>query len=353
MERSHNVYAGRATSRRSRPRRSPIGSPRRPGRGGADADPAGSAARRGAARRLGRAGAGCAGSRSASACSSCSWSSGRRELLPVPCRRVAAHERLDRHVGQALDQQHGQRRTSSCSAPTTRQLAGPGREPLRLDHARPRRPAAPPHRVPVDPPRPARGHPRARGAKINAAMQLGGRPSRSQTMKELTGLPVNHVVDRRLQPVRDLIDKSAASTSTSPRRSSPSSTARTRRRRAAHTGRAGASRRAAAHGRAARARLLAHPQEQAESADTDFARASESSRCSRRHGEAAGLWTLPELPFMGVELLEPAATDLAAGAFISIGWSKLRSSAGTTLHCRLGGASRAAVRSTPWRRTGT
>ena len=44
-----------------------------------------------------------------------------------------------------------------------------------------------------------------------------------------------------------------------------------------------------------------------------------------------------KLPFIGDDLLAPVATDLSTHAFLSLGWTKFRSSGGSTLHCRLGG----------------
>jgi anionic cell wall polymer biosynthesis LytR-Cps2A-Psr (LCP) family protein len=47
--------------------------------------------------------------------------------------------------------------------------------------------------------------------------------------------------------------------------------------------------------------------------------------------------TLLKMPFVGGSLLSPLTTDLSAWQFIQLGWLKVRSSASTELHCRLGG----------------
>ena len=54
-------------------------------------------------------------------------------------------------------------------------------------------------------------------------------------------------------------------------------------------------------------------------------------------GKLTSLGTLVKLPFIGDDLLAPVTTDLSTHSFLSLGWSKFRSSSGSTLHCRLGG----------------
>jgi hypothetical protein len=44
-----------------------------------------------------------------------------------------------------------------------------------------------------------------------------------------------------------------------------------------------------------------------------------------------------KLPFIGSDLLAPITTDMSTKTFLSLGWSKFRTSGGSTLHCRLGG----------------
>ena len=82
-------------------------------------------------------------------------------------------------------------------------------------------------------------------AKINAAYQAGGAPLAIRTIREYTGLKINHVVDRRLLALRGPDRRRGRDRrSTCRSRSSPtSSTARTTRS-AARAGTAGASRRA-------------------------------------------------------------------------------------------------------------
>ena len=47
--------------------------------------------------------------------------------------------------------------------------------------------------------------------------------------------------------------------------------------------------------------------------------------------------TFFRLPFIGGDLLKPITTDLTTNQFLQLGWIKFRASAGSTLHCRLGG----------------
>ncbi len=86
--------------------------------------------------------------------------------------------------------------------------------------------------------------------------------------------------------------------------------------------------------------------------DTDFARAERNQQVLNAvAGKLTSFGTLVKLPFIGDDLLAPVTTDLSTHSFLSLGWSKFRSSSGSTLHCRLGGRGRAAARSTPSRRT--
>jgi anionic cell wall polymer biosynthesis LytR-Cps2A-Psr (LCP) family protein len=74
--------------------------------------------------------------------------------------------------------------------------------------------------------------------------------------------------------------------------------------------------------------------------DTDFSRAERNQQVLNAvAGKLTGLGTLVKLPFIGDDLLAPMATDLGTHSFLSLGWSKFRSSSGSTLHCRLGGES--------------
>jgi anionic cell wall polymer biosynthesis LytR-Cps2A-Psr (LCP) family protein len=47
--------------------------------------------------------------------------------------------------------------------------------------------------------------------------------------------------------------------------------------------------------------------------------------------------TLLGLPFDGGKLAKPLTTDLSAGQLMQLGWVKFRSSASSSVHCRLGG----------------
>jgi anionic cell wall polymer biosynthesis LytR-Cps2A-Psr (LCP) family protein len=47
--------------------------------------------------------------------------------------------------------------------------------------------------------------------------------------------------------------------------------------------------------------------------------------------------TLISLPFDGGSLAKPLTTDLSAAQLVQLGWVKFRASAGSSVHCRLGG----------------
>jgi anionic cell wall polymer biosynthesis LytR-Cps2A-Psr (LCP) family protein len=75
-------------------------------------------------------------------------------------------------------------------------------------------------------------------------------------------------------------------------------------------------------------------------ADTDFSRAEHNQQVLNAvAAKLTGFGTVVKLPFIGDDLLAPVATDISTQGFLSLGWTKFRSSSGSTLHCRLGGES--------------
>ena len=278
--------------------------------------------------------------RHSSSCSS--WSGRSSSYLPVP--RTACRRRTSASTGTpagARRAARATRRTSSCSAPTTR--SSPGRESanrsdsitlVRVDTNR--------HRIaylsiPRDLVVEIPGH---GDSKINAAMQLGGPALAVETVKTLTGLPVNHVVIVDFSQFEKLIDKLGGIdiTVAKPIISKFDCPYPTEERCARWDGlalREGD----AAHGRAPRADLLARPQEQARPVRHRLlACRAQPAGAERGRGEAH------RLRHAGRSCRSSATTcsrrsrpTSATHSFLSLGWSKFRSSGGSTLHCRLGG----------------
>jgi LCP family protein required for cell wall assembly len=252
----------------------------------------------------------------------------------------AANKRLDRHVRQVLAPQHGSSANILLLGTDHAQLSG--RESahrsdsitlVRVDTSR--------HRIAyLSIPRdlvveiPAHGT-----SKINAAMQFGGPRLAVLTVSKLTGLPVNHVVVVDFSQFEDLIDKLGGVdiTVAKPIVSKFDCPYPTEERCARWDGWRFA--KGKQHMDGHRALIYARVRKNAlDPSDTDFARAERNQQVLNAvAGKLTGFGTLVKLPFIGGDLLAPVTTDLSTHSFLSLGWSKFRSSNGSTLHCRLGG----------------
>jgi len=176
-------------------------------------------------------------------------------------------------------------------------------------------------------------------SKINAAMQVGGPRLAVLTVKKLTGLPVNHVAVVDFSQFEDLIDKLGGIdiTVAKPIVSKFDCPYATEERCARWPGWRFA--KGKQHMDGHRALIYSRVRKNAlDPSDTDFARAERNQQVLNAvAGKLTSFGTLVELPFIGDDLLAPITTDLSTHSFLSLGWSKFRSSSGSTLHCRLGG----------------
>jgi LCP family protein required for cell wall assembly len=177
-------------------------------------------------------------------------------------------------------------------------------------------------------------------AKINAAFQRGGAPLAIRTIRQYTGMEINHVVVVDFSKFEDLIDAEGGITIDVPapilsnRFDCPYKSAqrcqqwqgwRFEKGRQHMDGK-----RALIYSRIRENRL--NPRE------TDFTRAARQQDVMQ--AAMSGLTstgTLFKLPFDGDSLLKPLATDLTTWEIIQLGWVKTRASRGNTLYCRLGG----------------
>jgi LCP family protein required for cell wall assembly len=252
----------------------------------------------------------------------------------------AANTRLDRHVRPVLDAQHGDATDVLLLGTDHAQLSG--RESanrsdsitlVRVDTNR--------HRIAyLSIPRDlVVGIPGHGDSKINAAMQLGGPALAVRTVKALTDLPVNHVVIVDFSQFEKLIDKLGGIdiTVARPIISKFDCPYPTEERCARWDG--WRFPKGKQHMDGHRALIYSRVRKNTlDPSDTDFSRAERNQQVLNAvAGKLTGLGTLVKLPFIGDDLLAPVATDLGTHSFLSLGWSKFRSSGGSTLHCRLGG----------------
>ena len=176
--------------------------------------------------------------------------------------------------------------------------------------------------------------------KINAANQIGGPALALRTVKDLTGLDVNHVVFVDFDRFKELIDAVGGIDVVVPRRirsdrfDCPYKTAK---RCAEWPGWRFAKGRQHMDGHRAlvysriRHNLL-------DPAENDFTRARrQQDVVEATLDRVTSLGTAVKLPFVGDQLAAPLATDLGAWQLMQLGWVYFRADKGKALHCRLGG----------------
>ncbi len=176
-------------------------------------------------------------------------------------------------------------------------------------------------------------------AKINAAFQIGGPALALRTVRELTGLEVNHVVIVDFARFRELID-ALGGIEVDVRRpilSKPFDCPYAAKRCASWKGwrfEKGSQTmdglRALVYSRI-RTNLL-------DPSETDFDRARRQQQVVQATlDRATSLGTALRLPFVGGDLVKPSTTDLSAWQLTQLGWVYFRADEAKALHCRLGG----------------
>ncbi len=177
-------------------------------------------------------------------------------------------------------------------------------------------------------------------SKINAAYQAGGAALAIRTVREFTGVKIDHVVIVDFANFEDLIDAEGGVTIDVPapilsnRFDCPYKTEQRCQQwegwRFAKGRQHMDGRRALIYSRIRENRL--NPRE------TDLTRgARQQAVMQATTAKLTSSGTLLRLPFSGDSLLKPLATDLSTGQLLQLGWVKLRASGGNTVYCRLGG----------------
>jgi LCP family protein required for cell wall assembly len=176
--------------------------------------------------------------------------------------------------------------------------------------------------------------------KINAANQIGGPALALRTVKELTGLDVNHVVFVDFDRFRELIDAVGGIDIVVPRKirsdrfDCPYKTAK---RCSEWPGWRFAKGKQHMDGR----RALVYSRirhNQLDPADNDFTRSRrQQDVVEATLDKVTSFGTSLKLPFVGDQLAAPLATDLGAWQLMQLGWVYFRADKGKALHCRLGG----------------
>ncbi len=176
--------------------------------------------------------------------------------------------------------------------------------------------------------------------KVNVAYQAGGPALAVRTIRELTGLRIDHVVLVDFSRFRELIDAvggidiDVPAPIASDRFDCPFKSRETCARwpgwRFAKGRQHMDGRRALIYTRIRVNRL--NP------ADNDITRAERQQQVVQAlASKLASVGTFLDLPFVGDDLLAPLATDLGAGELLQLGWVYWRADEGKAIHCRLGG----------------
>jgi len=176
-------------------------------------------------------------------------------------------------------------------------------------------------------------------SKINAANQVGGPALTIETVRALTGLPIDHVVVVDFDGFRELIDALGGITVDVPRRIlsnpfdcplKPAQCSEWEGWRFEKGPQHMDGRRALVYSRIRTNQL--NP------ADTDITRGTRQQAVADAVGDKiASMGTFLRLPFIGDSLAAPLITDLSAGELARLGWVRFRTDSARTLHCRLGG----------------
>jgi LCP family protein required for cell wall assembly len=163
--------------------------------------------------------------------------------------------------------------------------------------------------------------------KINSAYAAGGAPLAIKTVRDLVGVPINHVVLVDFGGFRRLIDALGGVTINNPEKIISNSFDGTVWRFAKGTIHLDG-RHALAYSRVRENTL--NP------ADNDLTRGLRQQRVlSAMASSLASPSSLFSLPSIGRAIADPLSTDLSANDLLELGWRKERSS--RTLHCHLGG----------------
>ena len=173
--------------------------------------------------------------------------------------------------------------------------------------------------------------------KINAAFQVGGPALAARTIRQFTGIPINHVATVDFGTFAELVDALGGIEVNVPKRilSNPFDCPYDAEKCQTWAGwRFGKGKQ---HLDGRRALVYSRIREnQLDPAENDITRGERQQQVlDAITDKLTSVGTLARLPFIGDDLLRPLATDLTTGQFIQLGWLRFR--AGKTVHCRLGG----------------
>ena len=177
-------------------------------------------------------------------------------------------------------------------------------------------------------------------SKINTAFQLGGPALALRTVRNFTGVPIDHVVVVDFADFTQLVDVLGGITIDNPtpilsnRFDCPYPTQERCQQWEGWRFRKGELEldgyRALIYSRVRENRLAP--------GETDITRGQRQQRVLQAiTRKVASPGTVLRLPLIGEDLARPLATDLSTWEFMQLGWRRFRADSSRTLHCRLGG----------------
>jgi LCP family protein required for cell wall assembly len=176
--------------------------------------------------------------------------------------------------------------------------------------------------------------------KINAAFQIGGPALAIRTIRQFTGLAIDHVMVVNFADFKDLIDELGGITVDVPK------PIRSNRFDCPYATQARCQqwqgwRFAKGKQHMSGERALIYSRIRENMLDPSESDVTRGARQQAVMDAVASKFTSPstlfELPFKGGALAKPLTTDLSAAQLMQLGWVKFRSSGGSAVHCRLGG----------------
>jgi LCP family protein required for cell wall assembly len=176
--------------------------------------------------------------------------------------------------------------------------------------------------------------------KINAAYQVGGAALAIKTIRQFTGLEINHVMVVNFGAFKDLIDAIGGITVNVPK------PIRSNRFDCPFKTQAQCEKwpgwrfeKGTQHMNGQRALVYSRIRENMlDPSETDVTRgARQQAVIDAVTGKLTSVGSLLLLPFRGSSYMKPLTTDMSAAQIVQLGWVKFRASSSSAVHCRLGG----------------
>jgi LCP family protein required for cell wall assembly len=175
--------------------------------------------------------------------------------------------------------------------------------------------------------------------KVNAAYQNGGAALAIKTIRQFTGLQINHVIVIDFNDFKDMIDALGGITIDVPKpiHSNRFDCPYSQSRCQTWTGYRFA--KGVQHMNGTRALVYSRIREnELDPAETDITRgARQQAVIDAVTSKLASAGTFFRLPFDGKSYVKPLTTDLSTAQLVELGWDKFRASNAGAIHCRLGG----------------